>query len=325
MASDAPRPKPARKKTKQPARIHSPQDAVCLFESEDEGHHHSVGSGFAWIQSRRSPVKNVNEDSAAIIPINAQSAVFVVADGVGGHSAGEQASRMVVQFLCETITAAIAGEQLIRTAILNGLELANQAVLDLRLGAASTAAVVEVCGSVARTYHVGDSGIVICGGRGKLKLQTIAHAPVSYAVEAGILNEEEAMDHKDRHLVSNVVGSAEMRIEIGPTVNMAPRDTLLLASDGLFDNLYPDEVVEIIRRTPLTSVAKKICQATKARMDGEEQGKPSKADDLSFVLFRQKPTKRKTTAKKKANPLLAHLDTYATEAANPDILPLRPN
>ncbi|MDA7979174.1 MAG: serine/threonine-protein phosphatase, partial [Pirellulales bacterium] len=250
----------------------SPDDSRFLFDVADEGLHRTIGVGIAWMHCRRSPTKTINEDSTGLIPVNQSSAVFVVADGVGGHSAGEQASRMVVEYLRDAVADAVANDQLLRTAILNGLERANQAVLDLKLGSASTAAVVEVSGPVVRTYHVGDSGIVICGSRGKMKLQTIAHAPVSYAVEAGILNEKEAMRHQDRHLVSNVVGSSEMRIEIGPTTTLAPQDTLMLASDGLFDNLYPDEIVELIRKRSLPEAAARLGTVVGDRMAGIKSG-----------------------------------------------------
>lgn len=325
MTSDSGKPR-RRKKAQVPpaARLLSPDEAVLLYDVADQGELQGVGTGAAWVHSVRSPTKTeTNEDSAGLIPVNDQSAVLVVADGVGGHSAGEQASRLVVEFLREEIAQAVATDQMLRTAILNGLERANQAVLDLKLGAASTAAVVELTGLIARTYHVGDSGILICGGRGKLKLQTVAHAPVSYAVEAGILNEEEAMEHQDRHLVSNVVGSAEMRIEIGPTVTMAPRDTLILASDGLFDNLYPDEVVELIRRGPLPKVAQKLNAATRERMAGAATGRPSKPDDLSFILFRQNMPRRPAARPKKIrNPLLDNPLGSESPLATP-IMPLR--
>ncbi len=56
------------------------------------------------------------------------------------------------------------------------------------------------------------------------------------------------MHHEERHLVSNVVGTDDMRIELGPPLKLARYDTVLLASDGLLDNLYTDEIVELIRK-----------------------------------------------------------------------------
>src|SRR5690606_2144872 len=109
----------------------------------------------------------------------------------------------------------------------------------------------EIQNGVIRPYHVGDSAILLTGQRGKLKMQTIAHSPIGYAVEAGLMREEEAIHHEERHVISNVIGSDQMRIEIGPPVEMARRDTLVLASDGLLDNLLPSEIVGYVRSGPL--------------------------------------------------------------------------
>ena len=79
--------------------------------------------------------------------------------------------------------------------------------------------------------------ILAIGQKGKIKLQTISHSPVGLAVESGHLDESEAMHHEQRHVVSNVVGDQTMRIEVGAKLMLAPRDTVLLSTDGLFDNL----------------------------------------------------------------------------------------
>jgi serine/threonine protein phosphatase PrpC len=163
---------------------------------------------------------------------------------------------------------------MLRTAILNGIEQANRAVSELGVGAATTLAIVEISGGVARSYHVGDSMILAVGQRGRVKLQTVSHSPVGYAVEAGMLDEAEALHHEDRHLVSNFIGSAEMRIEIGPPLNLAERDTLLLASDGLFDNLYNDEIIERTRKGPLEQVVRSLAGECRQRMTEPRQGVP---------------------------------------------------
>ena len=130
-----------------------------------------------------------------------------------------------------------------REAILSGFDRANRAVLQRGGGGATTLAVVEVRAGRLRSYHVGDSGVLVFGGRGKVRLQTIFHSPVGYAVEAGVLDEEEAMNHVDRHLVSNVVGDRSMHVGVSYPRRLRPMDTVVLASDGLFDNAYTEEVV----------------------------------------------------------------------------------
>ena len=137
-----------------------------------------------------------------------------------------------------------------------------------------------------RPYHVGDSGILACGGRGKVKLQTTAHSPVGYGIEAGLLDETDAMHHEDRHVVSNVVGAEDLRIEIGSEKKLAARDTLVLASDGLFDNLHLNEIVEMARKGPVDSACAALQRTARQRMLEPVEGTPSKADDLTIVVCR---------------------------------------
>jgi serine/threonine protein phosphatase PrpC len=103
-----------------------------------------------------------------------------------------------------------------------------------------------------------------------------------------VLDEREAMQHEDRNIVNNHVGSRQMRIEIGPRVSLGLHDTLLLASDGLFDNLMLSEIVELIRGRELTSRAEKILQRALQRMNAADNNLPNKPDDLSVLMFRQR-------------------------------------
>ena len=250
--------------------------------------------GTAVVYSTRAPGKETaNEDAAALIPYGEDAAALVVADGLGGHAAGAQASGLAIQQLEKSLRQAAQQEQPLRTAILNGIEAANKAVAALANGSATTLSVVEIQGHTIRPYHIGDSMILVTGQRGKVKHETISHSPVGYAVEAGMLDAEEAMHHEERHVVSNIIGTPEMRIEIGPPIDLATYDTLLIATDGLADNLHVEEIVERIRKGPLNRVASTLAEDCHTRMSQPQEGCPSKPDDCSFVLFRRKARRRK--------------------------------
>jgi serine/threonine protein phosphatase PrpC len=212
--------------------------------------------------------------------------VLIVADGLGGERGGELASATTVQALERALIAAAQHGQPLRTAILDGIDSANRHVRELALGAASTLAIVEVQDGTARPYHVGDSTILITGQRGRVKVQTVPHSPVGYAVESGLLDAAEAMHHAERHVVSNVVGSDDMRIEIGSALALSPRDTILLASDGLSDNLHAEEIIDFARKGPLAKCVERLAMAAQGRMRQPEAGHPSKPDDLTIVAFR---------------------------------------
>jgi serine/threonine protein phosphatase PrpC len=158
----------------------------------------------------------------------------------------------------------------------------------MAIGAATTLAIVELRQRTVRPFHVGDTVILIIGQRGKIKLQTISHSPIGFAVESGLLDEVDAIHHEDRHLVSNVVGTAEMRIEIGSEIKLAARDTLLIASDGLLDNLQVDEIVDRVRVGPLQRAVARLAKDAGQRMRNGDANSihPSKPDDLTIVAFR---------------------------------------
>ncbi len=245
-----------------------------------------LGAGTAAVFCARCPDKaGANEDAVALAACGAAGAVLAVADGFGGQPVGEQAARLALEALMESVGHA-PPEGDLREGILNGFDQANKAVSGLGVGAATTLAVVEIDVDRVRPYHVGDSGVLVVGQRGKIKLQTVFHSPIGYAVEAGWLDAHEALHHEDLHVVSNMVGSPDMRIDLGPRVRLDPRDTLLVGSDGLFDNLTIPEIVEAIRTRPIATAAGALAAACRQRMCAPEAGHPSKPDDLSFVLYR---------------------------------------
>lgn len=247
----------------------------------------AIGGGQAAFFSSRAPdAERPNEDAAALLPVDAGSCVLAVADGLGGAVGGARASEAAVRSLADALAPEARSGSMLRTAILNGFEAANGAVRELAVGAGTTLAVAEVQEDVVRPYHAGDSPILVVGQQGKVKLQTVDHSPVGFAVEAGLLDEEAALHHEDRHIISNFVGGANLRIEMGTALHLSARDTVCLASDGLADNLHVDEIVDCIRAGSLAEAAEALASAARQRMLAPRAKAPSKPDDLTFVLYR---------------------------------------
>ena len=269
-------------------------DDIAMLDgaTEPDSIEAQLGGGSIVAYTARSPDKETeNEDTVAAIPYGYDAVVLAVADGVGGLPAGRRASQTAVTKLAEALHVALTETMLLRTAILDGIEAANQAVLEIGNGAATTMTVVTIEGLIARTYQVGDSEAVIVGQRGRIKSQTMVHSPTGFAVEAGFLGKREALHHEERHLVSNFIGTNDMRIDIGPAVKLRPRDTVLLASDGLTDNIHINEVINIMRKGPLDKAIESMTRLAHHRMTNESKLQPSKPDDLSVILFR-KPHRR---------------------------------
>lgn len=250
---------------------------------------HLLPAGEAVVYTSRSPDKKTpNEDAAALLPFGETDHLLTVADGMGGSRLGEVAARLTIEALRESLSTAVENQRDLRSGILNGIEAANARIIKEAPGAGTTVAALEITGHTVRPYHVGDSVILVVGQRGKLKLLTVPHSPVALAVVAGVLNDGEAMHHKDRHLIHNSVGDPDMRIEMGPLIPLARYDTALLASDGLLDNLTVPEIVHLIRKGPLRSAIQATVQQARKRMVAPSPGQASKPDDLTIVAYRRR-------------------------------------
>jgi serine/threonine protein phosphatase PrpC len=207
---------------------------------------------------------------------------------MGGMPRGDEAAAIAIRAMQSSLRHSSPTETGLREAILNAIDEANRGIGALGVGAGSTLAAIEINGEVIRPYHVGDSMILVVGRRGKIKLYTISHSPVGYAVEAGFLDAEEAMLHEHRHLVSNMLGNSDMRVEMGPPLALARYDTVLLASDGLFDNFHVEEIAERIRKGPLEKVMPQLVHETRQRMQNPAPQHPCKPDDLGVIIYRRK-------------------------------------
>ena len=243
--------------------------------------------GTAAVFSMSNPATSgANEDAAALIPHDASSGALVVADGAGGLRGGGQASNITVKALKESLENSGPNTQPLRESILGGIEQANRTIGDLAIGAATTVAVAEIQGTKLRPYHAGDTQILVFGIAGDVKHLTVSHSPTGYAVQMGLLDERQAMVHEDRHLLFNVVGIPDMRIEMGMEVDLVVGDTVVIACDGLFDNLAPDEVVEMMRQGSIASCTRTLIETCLGRMGGTDPKHPCKPDDLTVVAYR---------------------------------------
>lgn len=248
----------------------------------------SMPGGVAVVNTSCTPAGGRhNEDAAAALTYESGVVLLAVADGVGGHADGDKAAEIAIQSLIEELPDHLTcddGE--LRILIMNAIEQANRRLLDRRTGCATTLTVAAINGRSFRAFQVGDSKAVVCGQRGKLRFETIAHSPVGYAVESGLLEEHEAIRHQDLHLVSNIIGSTDMSIDVGPIVELHPRDTILLASDGVFDNVLVREAVDLVRCGHLSTAGRSLLELCRERMSGIDPEHPSKPDDLTFMLYR---------------------------------------
>jgi serine/threonine protein phosphatase PrpC len=249
------------------------------------------GAAAVWAAPRPGGLRS--EDALLVLPLGPDSAVLAVADGMGGVPGGGVAAARAIAALAAAVEEGLAAGLALQTAILDGIGKANASVLSMGTGAATTLAVAELASGLVRAYNVGDSEVMVFGQRGRLKLRTLSHSPVGFAVQAGLVNHEQALHHEDRHLVSNFVGSRDMRIEVGSALRLGALDTLVVCSDGLVDNLRLAEIAAVMRCGPLDRRLGELARSALARMASAPaaatEEHPSKPDDLSMIAFRRNP------------------------------------
>jgi serine/threonine protein phosphatase PrpC len=214
-----------------------------------------------------------NEDSFRLAP---ELGLFVVADGMGGHAAGEVASRLAVDTIQEWVVkylggsdAALAGKPeptCCREAnfLLSSIRLANRIIYDAAQGrreyagmGTTVVSILAVNDHVALA-HVGDSRIYRLRGEQIVQLSR-DHSLVQQQVDRGIISPEEAQESQYKHLITRALGvkeSVEVELAEQPVL---PGDFLLLCSDGLSDLLEDEEMLGIVREH--ADDLEKACQA----------------------------------------------------------------
>ncbi|MDQ2717151.1 MAG: Stp1/IreP family PP2C-type Ser/Thr phosphatase [Chloroflexota bacterium] len=228
-----------------------------------------------------------NEDSmTTVVPEEPQilakkGALFVVSDGLGGHSAGDVASEMAVRLVSETYYQNESAE--IATALQQAVEYANNEICHLNelntqeskhaMGTTCVAAVLQ--GAAVYVANVGDSRAYILRD-GQLRQISRDHSPVADMVRAGLLTEEQARTHEERNVINRSLGDGAVEVDTFTEV-VQSGDTLILCTDGLSAVLGDEELRSIVEQYgPQESVEHLIARAN-------EQGGP---DNITAIVVR---------------------------------------
>jgi len=209
----------------------------------------------------------------------------VVADGIGGHRAGEVAAELAVDHITQVIAESDASRP--RKTLEKAIQEASDAIADHassnpeQQGMGATCACVWVIGDQIYIASVGDSRIYLLRG-GRIQQLTTDHTWIQEALEKNIITPEYARDHPNIHVIRRYLGSPEppevdfrMRLYDSEADTLAegnqgmplfPGDTLLLCSDGLTDLVWNDEIGEIIRtKGSLKAVAQGLVDTANQR------------------------------------------------------------
>ena len=223
-----------------------------------------------------------NEDRYAIASFTTDEGhpvVFaVVADGIGGHRAGEVAAELAVNYISQNVAESNGKNpiEIIESAIDTASEAiaARSASKDDQQGMGATCVCALVVEDKLYTGYVGDSRIYLVRDE-KIQRLTVDHSWVQEAIEKGIITPDEARNHPNVHVIRRHLGSVELpgadfRLYLRPgesaddaKKNQGTRlrsgDVLLLCTDGLTDMVWDDEILHVITtRSNLKSMAEDL-------------------------------------------------------------------
>lgn len=181
-------------------------------------------------------------------PVGNLPNLFVVADGMGGHNAGDFASSHAVQILVDEIRkdADFNPIKVLRHAIETAnMEILERAQQDEALkGMGTTMVVATIVGHYAYVANVGDSRLYLI--QGQIRQVTRDHSLVQEMVRMGELKPEEARNHPDKNIITRALG-AERTVDIDFfDLKMEPDSTILMCSDGLSNMVEDSKIEEII-------------------------------------------------------------------------------
>jgi serine/threonine protein phosphatase PrpC len=223
--------------------------------------------------------RKINEDS---ILVETERGLWAVADGMGGHEAGEVASTMVTDALrclpgvSDLDELAAQAVEALRQVNRELIELARSGEREPGRTIGTTVVGLAIADGSFRCFWTGDSRAYRLRG-GEITRVTRDHSLVQDLVDAGMLTPEEAETHEDANLITRAVGAAEtIDVEI-ISGDARPDDQFLLASDGLTRLVPDDEIAAELGRGPPEQAADSLIETVLAR------GAP---DNVSLIITR---------------------------------------
>ncbi|MCB2174684.1 MAG: protein phosphatase 2C domain-containing protein [Actinomycetales bacterium] len=198
------------------------------------------------------PFRRLNEDALLAYP-----PLFVVADGMGGHDAGEVASRIAVEEAGQLAGRPEVTADDVHT-IVRAISARVRAVVPDGRTVGTTFAGVGIArhegGSYWLVFNIGDSRVYRYADAGLTQI-SVDHSVVQELVDRGVIGAAEALHHPDRHVITRAIGTGP---DPDPDYWLIPAgaaDRMLVCTDGLTDELADDEIAELLASSPDPQVA----------------------------------------------------------------------
>ena len=262
-----------RKKSPREESVHKPSQAETekLVAPEETGRYELQASLLTDVGCHRE----VNEDCGRFIQpgdselLESRGVLLIVADGMGGHSAGEVASNLAVDWISRAYYDDTREPQ---TSLSEAVQGANRSIFEtaqgdenLRgMGTTCTALVLQNGSAIAA--HVGDSRLYLVRDKA-IYLMTEDHSAVMEMVKRGLISLEAARHHPDKNIILRALGS-QPQVEVSIWEQPFPvrqGDAFLLCSDGLYDLVEDEEIKEAVLSNSSHSACEKLIALAKER------------------------------------------------------------
>ena len=233
-------------------------------------------------------VRTVDEDSILVADlsfgVNSKSSNFhllVVADGMGGHAKGEEASKIALSAISRSVISELVNDTSFTKLLEQGIQNANQDILDYTaihpessgMGTTSVCAIVE--GNAVHLANVGDSRAYVISDD-EIRRVTKDHSYVQQMVDEGTITPKEAEDHPMKNRILQAIGGEKTKPDLN-SETLYQDDILLLCTDGLSGEVSADEMWENVKSS-------KPMDACKTLVDlANERGGP---DNSTVIIVR---------------------------------------
>jgi serine/threonine protein phosphatase PrpC len=213
-----------------------------------------------------------NEDDFLVMERN-HDCFLAVADGLGGHQAGEIASRCAIQALAASFSqmGGSISEESLRSFFLHAHQEIRNHAKGARAGMGTTLVTVCITGHEAIVAHTGDSRAYLI--RDRILYRSRDHSVVQGLVDEGVLSEEEALHHPLKNMLTAALG-IDFRVEVD-FLTLANGDIILLSSDGFHDFVTENILMHTLRNRPFSQCGETLLQ----------EALQNTTDNVTFVIY----------------------------------------
>lgn len=230
-------------------------------------------------------VRTVNQDYVRYYQKNDKECMVVLCDGMGGHNAGDIASKMTCDYIMEQYMNQVElKENEIQTWMVNVVNYASQAVKKKSYesseleGMGTTVVVAIIKDDILYVCHVGDSRAYLFQDDTLVQL-TKDDTLVNVLVDSGTISKDEAMNHPQKNILLQAVGVSDV-LKVPFLVRNIENQLILICSDGLYNSLDDKQLVDILKQDKdLALLAEELI---------EEAKKFGGKDNIGFALIKNK-------------------------------------